>query len=79
MTSLASSKLSSPPPREDAPTHISERHHLIRERSFPASADIAYVLKLLRSSHSTGMLMIDVNEGGVGSIRFREETKVDFT
>jgi hypothetical protein len=51
----------------------------VRERAFPSSSDLNYVLRLLRSSHSTGTLMIDVNQGGVGSIRFREETKVDFT
>jgi len=85
MTQLASSKLSSPPARDPTnpesatATHVSESHHLVRERAFPSSSDLNYVLRLLRSSHSTGTLMIDVNQGGVGSIRFREETKVDFT
>ena len=69
-------KVDSPPKRD---MEVREKCHLTREREFPSSADLSYVIKLLRDAHSTGTLMIDISQGGVGSIRFREESSVDFT
>jgi len=53
-----------------------EVHELVRTRKFPRSTDLNFILKLLRMAHSTGTLMVDLNCGGVGSIRFREEHKL---
>jgi hypothetical protein len=67
------SKLPSPP----SPTqHVSESHHLIRERTFPPTTNINEILRVLRDAHAIGTLSIDVVQGGVGSIRFHEKHKL---
>ena len=68
-------KLPSPPTRE---SHVSESHHLIRERNFSASSSLDEIKTILRNSHSTGTLSIDFADGGVGSIQFSERKKVTF-
>lgn len=68
-----------------AETSVSESHHLVRERKFPLSQDISSALQSLsralglRESSATGTLLVDINQGGIGSIRFREEKKVDLS
>jgi hypothetical protein len=69
------SKLPSPP---SATQHVSESHHLTRERSFSPSSNLNEILRILRSDSATGTLSIDINQGGVGSIRFSERHKVSF-
>jgi hypothetical protein len=64
------------PPRTSE--HISESHKLVRERSFPNSQSIQDILSHLKSTRSTGQLIIDIGQGGVGTIRFKEEHKVRF-
>lgn len=67
-------KLPRPPSRD----HIADSHRLVRERIFPSSMSISAILAELRESHSTGTLSLDIASGGVGSIRFREERRIDF-
>ena len=79
MTSASSSRLPSPPV-QDAPLPASESHHLVRERVFRSSREDVYsALRSLLESRSTGTLMVDIANGGIGSVRFREEKKVDFS
>jgi hypothetical protein len=68
-------KLPKPPSNNH---HISESHRLVRERSFTPKSSIETIIEILKESHATGQLMIDMNQGGIGSIRFREEQKVNF-
>ena len=71
-------KLPKPPGNENGTRHIAESHRLVRERTFPIHNNLLDILEALKSSHSTGQLLIDMNQGGIGSIRFREEQKVKF-
>lgn len=76
MTSAAT-KIPRPPSSssdtdDTASSSVHEAHTLVRERRFPAS-ELSSVLSSLRDSRSTGTLLIDMNQGGVGTIRFREE------
>lgn len=75
--SPAPRRLPRPPSRER--DKVSDSHRLVRERTFPASTPIAVILADLRESRATGTLFVDVNVGGVGMIRFREEQRVDFS
>lgn len=67
-------KLPSPP---GATLATQESHRLVRERMF-GGASLTHVLESIRDSHSTGTLLIDISQGAIGSIRFREEHKVTF-
>lgn len=67
------SKLPHPPQRPA--THLSESHHLVRERQFP-NENIAEIIRSLRESSATGTLSIDFANGGVGTIRFSERKKI---
>ena len=71
-------KLPSPPTRDSTIVPEQETHHLHRERAFSPSANINEILRNLRETHATGTLSVDINEGGVGSIRFSERKKVTF-
>ena len=62
--------------RESSTPHIRDSQVLVRERGFPPTMDIASLLHFLRDQRSTGKLMIDMNQGGIGTIRFREEAHV---
>ena len=75
MSTLLMPKLPKPP---SGTNHISESHRLVRERSFQPKGSIENIIEVLRESHATGQLVIDMNQGGIGSIRFREEQKVKF-
>ena len=72
-------RLPSPPPRDtsvSAPTrHVSESQHMVRERRFAPDADLAKIDAEIARTHATGTLLIDYSNGGIGSIRFREEKK----
>jgi hypothetical protein len=74
----AVAKLPSPPIREGDAPHASESHHLIRERSFSASSSIDSLIRTLRSERVTGTLTIDFNQGGIGSVTFKEKKKIAF-
>lgn len=69
-----------PPQREDAPdiAHESDRHRLVRERVFLPSQDLMKILMHIRRKGITGRLMIDLNCGGIGSIRLCEEHRIEF-
>jgi len=58
------------------PTHVRDSHILVRERRFPPSQDIAALMKFLRDMHSTGTLMINISQGGICTLRYREEINV---
>jgi len=54
---------------------------LVRERNFTLHPEIIHLVrelrrKLLLDKSYTGTLFIDLNQGGVGSIRFREEARI---
>jgi len=70
----ASPRLPRPPRSEpEGPTHT-ERHKLTRERTFPATMNLADLLTLLRRERVTGTLTIDLSSGGVNGIRLVEST-----
>lgn len=73
---MAASKFESPPSAQPSPS--SDTHRLVRERRFPVSTALDAILRDLRDSHAIGTLSIDIINGGVGSIHFREEQKVKF-
>lgn len=58
-------------------SHVSESHHIVRDRVFPASRDLNFIERILRESSATGTLSIDFSNGGIGSIRFSERKKID--
>lgn len=68
-------RLPSPPISQATPAQ--ESHRMVRERLF-GTTDVAEVLSSLVDSRSTGTLLVDLSQGTVGSIRFREEQKVKF-
>lgn len=72
------SKLPSPPTRNgnsSSPLHVAESQHIVRTRQFPTDTELAIILSDLRRSHATGTLMIDLGQGSVNGVRFREEQK----
>lgn len=60
----------------------SEETRVVRERSFFVNGDkesaVLKALCQLARESATGQLILDVNCGGIGSIRFQEERKVIF-
>lgn len=52
-----------------------ESHRLVRERRFSPSE--VHIPDILRELHATGTLCIDISQGGVGSVRFVEEQRLD--
>lgn len=74
-------KLPAPPPtREGAPTptHNAESHRIVRERVFPPS-QLSSLLQVIRDAHLTGTVMLDVSQGTIASVRFREEHPLNFS
>jgi len=63
-----------------APTVIRDSQVILRERSFPISQDVMIFVRAIQDrlgiSRATGMLCIDLNQGGVGTVRFREEQEI---
>jgi hypothetical protein len=57
--------------------HVGRRYRLVQETTFTISdaEDLLVILGRLRGLHSTGTLTIEVNQGGVRAISFREETR----
>jgi hypothetical protein len=53
-----------------------ENNHIVRERIFQPH-QFEHVMQELHESRLTGTLMLDVSQGALCSIRFREEHKVD--
>lgn len=62
------------------PIPAAESSTVIRERFYDdtADSDLLALLREIRSSRATGQLILDINLGGVGSIRFREQHQVTF-
>jgi hypothetical protein len=57
-----------------------ETQTIIRERDFPITFQVMQLASALRDhlnlTKSTGTIQIDLNQGGICSVRFREEKKV---
>ncbi len=58
-----------------AATPEREHNHVVRERVF-LPAEFERVMLMLHESRATGTVMLDINQGGLCLIRFREEKKV---
>ena len=71
-----STRLPAPPPRDVH--HVSESHKLEHVRNFAADIDVNQLLDALAKQRVTGTLMIDIAQGGRGSVRLREERRVTF-
>ena len=56
---------------------LRESQTILRERSFPVSNEVMIFVRALQQhlglSRSTGMLCVDINQGGVGTVRFKEQ------
>ena len=55
---------------------ISTSHSLVRERRFSTTAGLLSILAELHRTHATGVLRIDISQGGVGAITFEERTRL---
>ena len=67
------SVLQSTPPMDALLPHTDER--IVRERVYPPT-ELERVLLLMHESRATGTLMLDISQGALNSIRFREERKL---
>jgi hypothetical protein len=74
---ISVNKLPKPPGNNRPRETPQESHKMVRERSFPVT-DITDITDMLKAEKATGQLLIDMNQGGIGSIRFREEQKIRF-
>ena len=63
---------------KDQDETLSDKSTVVRTVSFHPSVDLMQKLMYLRSKRVTGTLSVDLNQGGIGSIRFREESQIDF-
>ncbi len=54
-----------------------ETHILVRERNFPSS-ELMQVIQYLRSEKATGTLTLNLSQGGINRIRFREEQDIRY-
>lgn len=57
-------------------SHTIDSHILVRERRFPPTQDVTALMHFLRDAHSTGLLMINLSQGSVCTVRYREEINV---
>jgi len=55
-----------------------DTYRLVRERVYSGSHDLMQLVMSLRTERVTGTLSIDLNQGGVGRIRFREEQDIRY-
>ena len=55
-----------------------DTYRLVRERVYSGSHDLMTLVMSLRVEKVTGTLSIDMNQGGVGRIRFREEQDIRY-
>ncbi len=63
------------------PTVTADSTRLIRDRHFSLDSgddSILAALAHLRREHVTGTLFVDIACGGVATLRFREEQRVEF-
>jgi hypothetical protein len=63
------------------PTITADSSRIIRDRQFSLSdgdSSILAALSHLRREHVTGTLMLDISCGGICSLRFREEQRIEF-
>lgn len=56
--------------------HVSEATVVSRERQYNAGDDIGYLLGLFRNQRLTGQLVINLSQGSVCDIRFKETQKI---
>ena len=56
----------------------SDKSRIVRERRYPPTIPLMEILAYIRQAKGTGTLMIDLNQGGIGGIRFCEETHLQF-
>lgn len=64
------------------PTTLDDRTHIVRDRRFSiddGDNSILAALSHLSREHVTGQLIIDISCGGLCSLRFREERKINFS
>jgi hypothetical protein len=52
-----------------------ENNHVVRERIFQPH-QLNHVMQEIHESRATGVLMLDINQGGLCAIRFLEEKKI---
>ncbi len=62
---------------EASMTHIAERQRLVRERRFSPKQGAEKVIEVLQLARATGTILIDLRQGGIGSIRFEESVILD--
>jgi len=74
-------RLPSPPPSPSQPSlppcASRDSHSLTRERQFASNIPLMELFVMLRNERATGTILIDVHDGGVGGIRFREERRIE--
>jgi hypothetical protein len=58
------------------PTPPAESHQLVRERNFNTCMDTETILALLHLEHATGTLIVNMTQGSVGSVTFREQHRI---
>lgn len=54
---------------------LKEHQRIVRERTFRVQ-DYERLLMMIQDERVTGTLMLDLNQGGIASIRLREEEKI---
>jgi hypothetical protein len=59
-------------------THVSDKARMVRERRYSPTVPLMELLNYIRRIKGTGTLMIDLNQGGIGSVRYCEETSIEF-
>lgn len=60
-------------------TAVSEKTHIVFEKSFSNKSDIEEVLQQLHDAKETGVLMIHIRSGGIGAVTFEERVKLTET
>lgn len=55
-----------------------DTYRLVRERVYSGSHDLMQLVMSLRTERVTGTLSIDMTQGGIGRVRFREEQDIRY-
>lgn len=58
---------------------LRDTYHLVRERVYQGSLDFVRILLDLRTERATGTLSVDLSQGGVCRVRFREEQDIRYS
>jgi hypothetical protein len=56
----------------------SDESRLVREVRYPPTTSLMQLLMYIRNKKGTGTLIIDLHQGGIGAIRFCEQTHLEF-